>query len=519
MVVATGLKRVRAFGRTSEQNNPWPNPAKLPEHEALGMNNNGTPKFGWIRLLVSMVRMSHLASWSLALDSTSTKAFGESRGEEDHALLAYYEIAVFIIEYLLEQDRRNRGVPVHLDDCINDLLFSKSVMAAYPGITEEAVLRVVATLSTPTAVPFRLLGDRVLKDPTAIIRKVEARGVDRYYLTETGLMLCGLSRSAEDIENLDLDMLRLTRILKNGDFEKFIQACEDEIVIIHKLSSELVKIAKEPSSSNQWIMTLAKSERVTKTLKGSWKHAMLSLKRLDSEKVSMRIDQAVERNPENVGLRSRLHSALSEVASALNGLRINFEELLKISQEKRHAFVPTIDFFRVAITQFQYGGLDDDLIDAHFDTFGLCTPQAGDPRTRRIWASASPIDFLTQIRRKNAAVESEDDMVAQPLPEEIEDVISGFDMMMQDHAISILEILDHQQVLKLSDYVFGEHTESIQDNHIPALYSLFVEPSVFELFDRTVASSVVNPLGIVEWKNEDGAKLLLTDLKLHLRSK
>lgn len=471
---------------------------------------------GWVRLLISTIRMSHLANWSFDLTSKTVRPFGDGKGEEDVVSLVYYEIAVTIIEYMLEQDRQNGGKPVLLADCIEDIIFSPEINKMYPDISEEAVQRVIATLATPTPVPFKILGGRVFKEPTAIIRKVAARGVERYYLTDTGFMLCGLSHTAEEIENLDLDMILLRRFLKNGQFSKFINTCDQEVAKIHKLSRLLIQISKEPTFDSQWAMTVDEGEKVTKTLKKSRRLALSSYNTLSSKIVQDELMRLVNLDPANISLEGKMRKALQDVIAALSGLRSNFTELLKNAQNKRHTLVPVIDFFQSAVNQFENGELSDQLIDSHLTTFGLITPRFTRKEDDGIWASTSAFELLWKIQKREAAEAAIEKTTPLPPPEKIVDQIHPFDKMLRDHGLHLIEVIKKQNEIHLDEYLRKCDTSILSDESIPSLYSLFVDPSPLTLFGIKVVSGISQSASCVLWKRRDGKELHLTNLFLKM---
>lgn len=461
--------------------------------------------------------MSHLANWNIGLSSPSVRPYGEGKDEEDVTSLVYYEIAVALLEFMMEEDRKNRGRPIYLDECCKDITHSEEVEARYPGISEEAVQRVIATLSTPTPLPFKSLGGRVLKDPTAIIRKVAARGIDRYYLTDTGLMLCGLSHTADDIENLDLDMLMLKRFLKRGQFHKFISTCNEEVNKIHKLSSYLIKISKEPTFDSQWAMISSEGERVTKTLKKTRKLALGSYKVLESESVQNDLMKAAENNIDNIALESKIEEALRDVVSALNGLRINFADLLTAAQHKRHTLVPVIDFFQCAVNQFEEGNLADQLIDSHLATFGLVTPRHTNKEDDSIWASASAFELLHKIQRREATEKPVEKTLTLPPKEQIVDLVLPFDEMLGAHGPRLVALIKEKGTIQLEEYIKEYGQKDLDDASISSLYSLFVDPSPLNFFDVDVHSSICAPYSTVEWERQDGKELHFTNVFLTLR--
>jgi len=332
--------------------------------------------------------------------------------------------------------------------------------------------------------------------------------------------LCGLSFQAENLQNIDLDMLYLERFLRYGEFELFMKTCEDRITTLHNISSRLLKITSIPSWISQWQGLIDQKERVLDALSQTITIAENCSDLIETEEVQNKIESRSVKNPQDHNLDVRITILLDSLVGALFGVRKNFEELVDTAEAKHLALVPTIDFFDAALSVFKNEDFDDNFFEAQFVTFGLVSPQKykefDPPTVRNPWGGASAIDLFKKIPMRERIKYSDiEDLPPPPEPEENHRYPNNFDEMMGRHAQSILMILNKKGELSLEEY-FSMVASSTPDTDISALFALFVEPRALKLFGVTPCSEVIQPFKTVSWFRRDGDVLCFSDIRIRL---
>jgi len=115
--------------------------------------------------------MSDLAKWQKNYSSVSAVPYLSRSEQEEREKLLYYEFAAIIVEFMAEKDREDRGTPVHLDKCIEEILFAEVTIKNFPDMPAEAVKRVIATLNEGTLLTFQYLDDKQIEQETAILKR------------------------------------------------------------------------------------------------------------------------------------------------------------------------------------------------------------------------------------------------------------------------------------------------------------------------------------------------------------
>ncbi len=465
--------------------------------------------------------MADLAKWQKDYGSPSPAPYSTRSEQDERVRLLYYEFAAIILEFMAEKDREDRGTPVHLDQCIEEILFSEVTTTQFPDMPEEAVKRVIATLNEATLLTFQYLDNTQIEQETAIIKKVSARGVERYYLTDTGRTLCGLSFQAEHLQNIDLDMLYLERFLRHGEFEQFFKTCEDRISTLHTISSRLIRITSTRSWLTQWEGLTDQKERVLEALSKTLDIVNKCSEILDSEEVQSRIDIRAKSNPNDQDLDIRINILLDRLVGALFGVRKNFEELVDASEAKHIALVEVIDFFESTQAIFENDDFDDDFFEAQFSTFGVVSPQLYSalerPNTREPWAAASVLDLFKKVPFREKVQLADIEEVPPPPPSKnTQHYQNNFDGMMGNHAEHILALLMDKGTLSLMDY-FKQIPKSTVDADIPALFALFAEPKALKLLGVHACSEVIQPSQKASWPQSDGTVLCFSDIQIVLQ--
>lgn len=291
----------------------------------------------WANLLSSTIRLTDAYDSNRESGSSSTRIGTENRRHNSEGI--WFELAVFILEYLQRKDEETPGsfvsrVPLHRE---------VQQTGVFQNIQPEDINYIINLLATPCELKFLLQEVRGTFDTTLVEKARDGAGIR---LSANGRATCLLAYETDDWIYADIDAYKLTRALELGTFDDFIEKIDKIIKKIRIESHEITKIKEMPALSERKNKLLADKEQYLSTIENTQQIITKAKIMLNTdESVQARISDWIERNPDDFIDDIIIKERVDRLLQILESFSRNFSSLIDETQTKSSHVVKPVNFY------------------------------------------------------------------------------------------------------------------------------------------------------------------------------
>ncbi len=410
----------------------------------------------WSNLLSATIRLTDVYDSNREFGSSATQIGPENRRHHSEGI--WFELAVFILEYLQRKDEENPGTFVSREPLYREI----REIDVFQNIQTEDVNYIISLLATPCELKFCLQEVKGTFD-TVLIEKARAGAGIR--LSANGRTACLLAYGIDDWIYTDIDVWKLVKALELGKFDDFIKRTDNIIIAIRNKSYEITRIKEMPALSERkkklledkelYLSTIEKTQKIVSDLK-----IMLET----NESLQKRINEWTENHPDDFTDEITIKNRVSRLLQVLESFSRNFSSLIDETQTKRNKLVEPVNFYHAGMYVIRnWSAFSGDTFDNLFLLNGFWLP------------SNKQITIGDIIRRRKPPADSGQTRMVIPLTQP-ENMKQKTDAFLEKHGAAFRDRI-MQGPVSLTE-IINENEWDINDmNQFASILGLFTDPS------------------------------------------
>jgi len=419
----------------------------------------------WTNLLSSTIRLTDAYDSKRESGSSTTQIGPENR--RHHSDGVWFELAVFILEYLQQKDEEIPAAFVSREPLYREI----RQISAFRKIQTEDANYIINLLSTPCELKFCLQNVKGTFD-TILVEKARAGAGIR--LSANGRTACLLAYGIDDWIYTDIDVWKLTKALQMSKFDDFLRRTDNIIAAIRNKSHEITRIKEMPALSERKRKLLADKELYLNTIENTQKIVSDLKIMLDTnESVQKRITEWTETHPDDFIDDITIKNRVNRLLQILESFSRNFSSLIDETQTRGNKLVEPINFYHAGMVVIRnWSEFSPDTFDNLFLLNGFWRP-ANHQIT---------IGDLIRPRKPSADSEQTRMVVSLTKPEKIPRKI---DLFLEKYGMAFRERI-MQGPVSLSEIMDEDEWGISEMMHFASLLGVFIDPSKLGIQDGRV---------------------------------